>query len=154
MTDIALIWDEALGEADLQLSGADLRTDLGLHAAAIISLFTDRTAELGDPLPDGSADRRGWWGDMPVDPAAQDQTAPPDRIGSRLWLLARGLETDETLARAQTYASEALGWMTADGVAGSVAATVSFPVLGRIELDIAIAQAGSSAAFTLAWRNS
>ena len=57
---------------------------LGLYAQADQARARDaisRLAQAGDVTPDGSFDRRGWWGDMPIDPAAQD-TAPPDLIGA------------------------------------------------------------------------
>lgn len=152
MRDIALIWNPALGEADLAMNGGDLATDGGLQTAVIISLFTDRLANPGDPIPDGTADRRGWWGDMPLDPGAQD-TAPsgPDLTGSRLWLLERALQTQETLNQARAFAEESLAWMVTDGVAGSVSAAASFPRDGWLQLDIAITQQGSATSFAFAW---
>jgi phage gp46-like protein len=154
MTDIALIWNPAQGYADFAVAGGDLAADQGLYTAVTVSLFTDAQAQPGDVIPDGSSDPRGWWGDMPIDPAAQDATAPPRRIGSRLWLLDRALQTPETLARAQSYAREALQWLLDDGVAGSVTAAASFPALGWIELDIYLGQSGGSPAFTFTWANS
>ncbi len=155
MTDIALLWDPVQGIADMALSGPDLQTDSGLRTAVIISLFTDRQAEPGDVIPDGSTDPRGWWGDMPI--AASQQDSPPastDFIGSRLWLLDRALQTNETLRRAESYAQEALAWMTAAGVAGSITAAASFPAIGQIALAISINQAGSLSTFNFAWANS
>jgi phage gp46-like protein len=154
MTDIALVWNATLGEADMQVVGGDLLTDSGLQTAMIISLFTDAQARPGDVIPDGSTDVRGWWGDMPSDPARQDTTARPDRIGSRLWLLDRGLQVPETLVRAEAYAREALQWMLDDGVAGSLAIAASFPQPGWIQLAITIGQQGSLSKFTLPWQNS
>lgn len=151
--DIALLWNVQVGEADLQMNGPDLLTDQGLVTAATISLFTDRLADPGDVIPDGSADRRGWWGDMPVDAAAQDAVAP-DLTGSRLWLLDRALQTAATLANAEIYAKEALAWMITDGVAGSVEAAASFPRLGWIELAIEIDQLGALTKFAVTWQNS
>lgn len=153
MLDIALVWNAQLGRADLQMNGGDLLADTGLQTAVIISLFTDRLAEPGDVIPDGSADRRGWWGDMPVDPAAQD-AGPQDLIGSRLWLLHRALQTQNTLNRAEAYAKEALAWMISDGIAGSVEAVATFPRLGWIELTVTIDQQGSLTTFSLPWANS
>lgn len=153
MLDIALIWDPVRGRADMAMAGPDLATDAGLETAVIVSLFTDRLAAEGDAIPDGTADRRGWWGDMPIDATAQGVT-PPDLIGSRLWLLDRALQTQQTLQLAETYAKEALQWMLDDGVAGSVTATASFPRLGWIQLVIVIGQQGSSPTFILPWQNS
>jgi phage gp46-like protein len=151
MTDVALIWNSAIGEADLAMAGGDLLPDAGLRTAVIVSLFTDAPAQPGDEIPDGTSDSRGWWGDMAVDPAQQDVSAPADHIGSRLWLLDRALQTDETLVRAQAYAKQALQWMLDDNVAGAVTATAFYPALGRIELAIGLDQAGSSVKYAFAW---
>ena len=154
MADIAFTWNAANGYADVSVVNGDLAVDQGLTTAVILSLFTDRQANPGDSIPDGTTDPRGWWGDMPVDPAQQDGTAPPDHIGSRLWLLDRALQTPDTLQKAQAYAREALQWLLDDGVAGSVTATASFPQQGWIELQIVIGQAGASSVFNYAWQNS
>lgn len=153
MTDIALIWNWQAGYADLSIVNGDLATDQGLQTSAIISLFTDAQAQPGDAIPDGSADPRGWWGDMPIDPAQQDAATPPDRIGSRLWLLWRALQTAETLQLQQNYANEALHWMLDDGEASTVVATPSFPGLGWSSLSIEIDESPNTT-FTLAWQNS
>lgn len=150
MTDLALVWNGATGDADLALLGPDFQTDDGLETAVLISLFTDAPAQPGDVIPDGTNDRRGWWGDMPVDTAAQTGT-PPAVTGSRLWLLANALLTAETLRRAESYALEALAWMKRDGVAGAVTAVATSPRRGWLELQIGIAQAGGSRSFRYAW---
>nr|GAT43694.1 predicted protein [Mycena chlorophos] len=98
---------------DWQLSGADLLSGNDLTTAVLISLFTDRLAEASDTIPDGTTNRRGWWGDL-------DQDYP---IGSRLWLLARSKLTQAVANKAQDYCIEALQWMIDDGVAASVTVT-------------------------------
>lgn len=152
MLDIALVWNNALGEADLALVNGDLATDPGLETAVIISLFSDRLASPGDRLPGGGTDRRGFWGDMPVDPGEQD-IAPtgPALTGSRLWLLDRALQTQSTLNLAETYAEEALAWLVSDGVAGSVSASASYPAPGQIQLVVTLAQAGGARQFRFLW---
>lgn len=152
MADLALVWNAALGEADLALAGTDLAMDNGLETAVIVSLFTDAPADPGDDIPDGTGDRRGWWGDMPVDAAAQNGTTP-DVTGSKLWLLARAVLNPETLARAEKYAKDALAWMIRDGVAGKVTATAISPQLGWLTLAIDIYQTGGKSSFSLAWQN-
>lgn len=80
-----------------------------------ISLFSDRRADPADVLPDPSGDppyRGGWWGDS----FDEDGEDGDDQFGSRLWLLARGVVTDSTVARAQNYVVEALAWMARDGL--------------------------------------
>lgn len=153
MTDIALVWNADRGEADFAIANGDLVMDDGLETAVIVSLFTDATADPADDIPDGSGDPRGWWGDMPVDAAAQGGT-PPDITGSKLWLLARAVLNSDTLARAESYAKAALAWMTRDGVAGSVTAVATSPRLGWLQLAIDIQQQGSNRRFTFAWQNS
>lgn len=153
MADIALVWDNTTGTADLALTSGDLQVDQGLITAVIVSLFTDRLAESGDVIPDGTTDRRGWWGDLPLD-SADETSGQPDRIGSRLWLLDRALQTQETLTNAERYASEALAWMVTDGVADSVSATASFPQLGWLELKISMTQSSNSTVFKVQWQYS
>jgi phage gp46-like protein len=84
---IALDWGQTRITPDLALapSGAVARED-GLRTAILLSLFLDARAGEEDPLPDPlNRDRRGWVGDVLAPTAG-------DRIGSRLWLLARALE--------------------------------------------------------------
>lgn len=100
----------SLGEPDRFFG---LSEDDGLETTVILSLFTDRGAEDGDPLPGARDDRRGWWGDAYAEIAG-------DKIGSRLWLLAREKETTSALARAKFYAEEALAHLVQDGIARAV----------------------------------
>ncbi|WP_428485941.1 phage GP46 family protein [Rhodopila sp.] len=155
MTDIALIWDPVNGRADFAVAGGDLVMDQGLATAVIISLFCDGLADPGDAIPDGTLDRRGWWGDTPL-PNATDPTAGGiDLTGSKLWLLARALQTQETLNQAQSYAQAALAWMITDGIAGSIDATAVFPATppNALELSIDIYQTGAAnpTRFAFAW---
>ena len=151
--DIALVWQPLFGWADMRLCGGDLQADAGLQTAIVASLFTDAPAQSGDEIPDGSSDPRGFWGDMPIDPAQQDVSAVRTPTGSRLWLLDGALQTDDTLTRAQHYANEALAWMITDGVADSMTTIASFPRLGWIHLVIVL-DGDPNSAFTLAWQNS
>lgn len=123
MSDLALIWSAELGCADLALSGDDFVSDEGLRTAVELSLFTDRRAEPGDVLPDGETDRRGCWADAVAD-------VDGDRMGSRLWLLARAKNTPDVLSRAEEYAREALAWLLADKVASSVTVVAEFLAVG------------------------
>lgn len=108
--DIALVYDPEAKAFDLAITDGDLATDEGLETAVILSLYTDRRALPEDELPDGNADRRGWWCD-----------AYSDRPhGSRLWLLGREKELDRVLRRAEEYAREALTWLIEDGIAVAI----------------------------------
>lgn len=113
MTDLALEW---IGQAaDLVVDLNDLQTDDGLRGAVIESLLTDRDANVGDEIPDGGTRFRGWC--LNVD---------GDQWGSRLWLLDRGKQTPDELARAEEYSREALAWMVEDKVAESVDVLADF----------------------------
>lgn len=116
MTDLALRL--AGGAIDLALGGGTLALEEGLASAVLVSLFSDHRAASGE-VPAG-ADPRGWWGDALLPPA------PGDRIGSRLWLLAREKSTEETRARAEDYAREALAWLVEDGIAERVEVAASW----------------------------
>lgn len=107
MSDIALLWDNDAGAADIGLSAGALVGDDGLKTAILISLFTDARADADDDLPDPSGDRRGWWGDAVAE-------RPGDAIGSKLWLLRRSKIVPETLTRARDYARAALAWLVED----------------------------------------
>lgn len=120
---------------DIELSGAELRADDGLKTAVVISLFTDRRALTDDALPAGvnADDRRGWWADA----LAGEEG---DRIGSRLWLLAREKITTETLRRAEEYAAEALAWLIEDGIAAAVAVTAEHAGNGVLAIGVRISR--------------
>jgi phage gp46-like protein len=123
--DVSALWNVAEGRADWALVGPDLQQDPGLVTAVILSLFTDARADSDDVIPDGSGDRRGWWGD----------TGKDRPIGSKLWLLERRKATPQTLLDAKSYAAEALAWLITDGVAVAVdvaAAWVRANVLGLV----------------------
>lgn len=113
----------------LMINGVDTPLGMGLRQAlpraVIISLFTWGRARPDDDLP--GADRMGWWGDS--FPAVAG-----DRIGSRLWLLARSKITSSTVARAKEYAQEALAWLVDDGVASEVIVQAERGDLSQISL--------------------
>ena len=112
--DLALTWSLALGTADVTITGTDLDADRGLVTSVLLSLFTDRRAENDDVPPSGDdRDRRGWWADEFAD-------IEGDRVGSRLWLLARSKLTRETALNAEEFVREALAWMLEDKVVASV----------------------------------
>jgi phage gp46-like protein len=128
--DLALAYDPAAIRCDLRWGGRDLVLDTSPATPGLISLLCDRRARPDDPLPlpsapllepDRLAPRRGWCGDA-LDRAGQ-------RIGSRLWLLARAKETEATRRRAEAYAREALAWAVPQGLAVT-AAWVRRGVLG------------------------
>lgn len=116
MSDIALkIQGQSFGIA---LKNGDLEQDDGLETSVILSLFTDRRVT-DEELPTGQTNKRGYWAD-------KYSTVDGDKMGSRLWTLARSKRLAETLRRAEDFAKEALAWMIEDGVATSVTATANF----------------------------
>lgn len=136
---------------DWAMAGGDLAADAGLRSRVAVSLFSDALAATDDPIPDGTDDRRGWWGDLPTD---QDDAAP---IGSRMWLLAREKATAVTRQRAEAYATEALAWMLDRGVADAVDVTATWAGARGDQLHIAVAlRRGASAdpRFVFQWDRS
>ncbi|PCJ57843.1 MAG: hypothetical protein COA65_08845 [Rhodospirillaceae bacterium] len=114
--DARMVFNSAALAADLDFQSGALALDGGLETAVIVSLFTDRRADVDDELPDGTTRRRGWWGDA-VAPVVDGAPVLGDRIGSRLWLLAREKQTQSVVLRARDYAREALQWLIDDGIA-------------------------------------
>jgi len=107
-----------------------------LPRAVIISLFTWRRARPDDQLPSGT-DRMGWWGDTYA-------ANRGDRIGSRLWLLARSKIVNNTVQRAREYGQEALAWLVADGVASGVIVQAERAGIGQISIWCQVIRGDSS----------
>ncbi|WP_435640338.1 phage GP46 family protein [Micavibrio aeruginosavorus] len=125
------------GMIDLGAGEGGLLKEDSLTTAVIISLMTDRRAEPDDRLPEDDGrtraiplDRRGWAGDA----LATDSR----RIGSRLWLLVREKQTEETRRRAIEYAREALQWTIDDGIASRITITAEWGQIGRLNMQIVI----------------
>lgn len=129
MSDVRIAWKGTTG--DLALAGFDLERDDGLQTAVLVSLFSDRRAEIDDVLPGAADDRRGWWGDEFLD-------TPGDRIGSRLWLLGREKQLASVVERAREYAVEALQWLVEDGVAARVDVAAEIVRAGMLGLHVRI----------------
>jgi phage gp46-like protein len=124
MADIQITWNPAIGKGDWSITGSQLATGGDLDNAVLISLLTDRIAEPTDAIPDASNDPRGWWGDAYADPLYP--------IGSRLWLLRREKQTQQTLQSAYDYISEALQWLIDDGVVASFDINVQWVANGQL----------------------
>lgn len=143
--DTSTVWDSTANRGDWILDGASLGTGNDVTTALLISLFTDRIADVDDIIPDGTTDPRGWWGD--------DVASGP--IGSRLWLLFREKQTKETLQRAYDYIVEAIQWMIDDKVVARFDINVSWVARGQMGAEItAFKQDGAIVpnAFTWAWQ--
>lgn len=140
--DVRTVWapETAPYSGDWLLDPPGLATDHNLETAVLLSLFTDAAARQDDVIPDGTDDRRGWWGDW--------QAPEGIELGSRLWLLAREKSTEETRQRAEEIAAEALAWMLDEDPInpqwGRVAA--------RVDVEASYLETGSVPPSTLALR--
>ena len=142
MSDITIQWEVAQGRGDWVLSGALIETGQDLETAVIVSLFTDRVAAADDAIPDGTGDRRGWWGDS-------GHSMP---IGSRLWLLDRAKGSGETLASARDYIAEALQWLIDDGVVASFEIAVEWTAPSQLGAQvIATRNDGTTVPMSFPW---
>lgn len=125
MPDFAKSWNPETLTADLVVAGAGLSESPTLDSAVINSLFSDARAPAEllayiagrDGVTPAEIDPRGWFGESY---APEGDAADTDRFGSLLWTLQREKQTQETLNRARDYASDALAWMIADGIAREV----------------------------------
>lgn len=133
MPDIALEWLTLESCADMVVDHVanDLATDNGLRTAAMTSLLTDRRADQDEEIPDGTTNRRGWWGDEYLE-------NPGDRMGSKLWLLDRSKKLPGVRRDIQDHARQALAWMVEDKIAASVEPTAIYLTAAEI---IALAKA-------------
>lgn len=134
MADIRTTWDAAALEGDWLLAPPSLDGSRELVTAVAISLFTHRTAEPDDDLPNDTSDRRGWWADHEADLIYPGATP----IGSRLWLLSREKQTERTRARAEDYCREALAWMIDVGLAERVGVACAWFAPERLGATITI----------------
>jgi phage gp46-like protein len=130
MSDLGLTWTTPFG-ADFTLAANDLAVDEGLETAVLLSLFLDRRADGDDVIPDGTDDRRGYWGDAFPE-------VPNDLIGSRLWLLSREKQVQTVLSRAEEYAREALQWLLDDRVSDRIEVTAEFVRAGVLGIRVVI----------------
>ena len=120
-----------VGIFDIGYRLGDLDQRDELTTAIIMSLFCDRRANDDDPLPVDGESRRGWWGDDYFEVEGY-------KIGSRLWLLQREKQTDETLTRAKEYVNESIAWMIEDGIAEKVVPTVEWVAMGVLGIQLEV----------------
>lgn len=138
LADLALVWNEVRGSADLVLIDGDIASDPGMTTTVLLSLFLDRRAEDDDVPPSSDPnDRRGWWGD-------QFAEREGDRIGSRLWLLDRSVLTSDTANRAVEYVREALAWMIEDQVVARIDVDVTTTATALL-IDVTLQRPGRDA---------
>jgi phage gp46-like protein len=144
MADLTLVWDAVNGHADWQVGNGDLVSGNTLQTAVIRSLFTDKRAPADAALPYPSADLRGCWSDSYMG----------YQIGSLIWLLERAVITNRTtlLLQVQTYATDALAWIIAEGAASTITATASWLSPTMIMLAIVLIEpSGNVNQFQFSW---
>lgn len=147
MPDITTFWGPEVAHGDWRLDGLDLASGDDLATSVLISLFTDARAADDDLVPDPAGDRRGWWGD-----AGRDRP-----IGSKLWLLDRAKQSEETRLRARDYIEDALQWLVDDGVAAGIEVTVAWQRPAFLAAAISILEPGGATArvfnYQWAWKD-
>lgn len=145
MSDFKIVWDAENSRGDWALIAGDIATGDDLESALLLSLFTDREAAPDDVIPDGSNDRRGWWGDDGVD----DDTGP---TGSRLWLLSRRISpTDQTLRDAYDYTVEAIQWLINTNVVARFDVKTQWVKSNMLGISIVAYPPDGSAPQTFSW---
>lgn len=111
--DLALKFDATRLACDVVITDGDLVIEASPLAPMLVTMFSDRRAEVDDVLPAGVSplaapaswdERRGWVGD------ALDRSGR--RIGNRLWLLDREHDDEATRRRAEAYVAEGFTWAT------------------------------------------
>lgn len=93
--------DWAIDTIDNRDNPGGLQAKQAIHTAVLICLFTWRRADTYDDVSP-STDPKGWWGD------AVDLQGHERPLGSKLWLLLRGVLNDATARKAKVYIVEAL----------------------------------------------
>jgi len=118
------IVDQAGTPIDAITTGDPAMQNAGdLGTAVLISLFTDAAAEDDDFLPDGNANRRGWWGGT---------------IGSKLWLRQRDKPTQRLLAVVKADIEDALAWLITDAISSRIDVITEYPRPGMLGAQITI----------------
>ena len=135
--DIALVLTPDGSAADLAVVAGDIATDATLQTAVLVSLQSNRLADSGDIIPDGSTNRQGWWADAYL-PALPDGS--PDFLGSKLWLRRRVTATPANAALIQGDIEQALAWMTQDGLASDITVTTAWASAIGLNVGIAISR--------------
>lgn len=129
MSDITSIWDVEAQACDYTIVNGAFASGRDVETAVLISLFTDRLANVDDVLPNARpgypGNRRGWWADD-----------PQNLIGSRLWLLSRVKGPLNVAAQAEDYAAEALQWMIDDGVVASFQILAEWVPIKQLSLQV------------------
>lgn len=117
-------------EHDLLFTTPDFEIEDGLRSAVFISLFTDRRAEVEET--ENGEDPRGNWSD-------HFENTP---LGSKLWLLFKRKQNEETRVLSEEYSKQALQWLLLENVAERIEVAASFPESGILYLEVKIFRPG------------
>lgn len=140
---LVVAYDNALAEGDIVYDDGTLVEGAAVETAALLSLYMERPAREGDPVPEDEP-RRGWWAD------AYDEDG--DVWGSRLWVLSYIGATPEGARFAEDAAREALQWMLDSGLVSELRASASVTSIGHVRLEVEIHKPGELAPSQLgAW---
>lgn len=129
MTDLACFWNDTHG--DFLVTDGDIVTDDGLKSEVLRALFSDARAASSDILPAGQTNRRGWWGNMFSDD-------PEDNYGSKLWLLSREKQTEQTRVRANQIIVDALDYLKRKGLTDRIDVVTEWIGQGRLGIAVVI----------------
>lgn len=130
MSDIALVFDKTKFACDFVLENGSLKLDDGMTTGVLISVFSDGLANEEDDV----VDRRGFWADA----------FDTDKLGSRLYILKRLKQTNETLLLAKEIVGDCLKWMIEDGVVKSIEVEAEYLATGVMGLAVDIAKPDGS----------
>lgn len=126
MADIRTVWDSDTQGGDWVIVGGAFDSSSDLETAVLLSLFTWARASEDDELPYKGADRKGWWGNLDGEALHGMR-----ELGSKLWLLARRTQTEETRQDAIRYAAEALKWMKDMALVARIDVDAQWVALGQ-----------------------
>jgi len=142
MTDIFLkVQDRADVPVDIEIEAGDLRMDPGLRTPVLVSLFSDARLPADQTPPDGTTNRRGWWGTSETDP-----------FGSLLWALRRQKITNETINAFAEAVRAALDWLVREEIVEDVQVAVERGTRDVHELTATISLVrGSASRWPVVW---
>jgi phage gp46-like protein len=143
MPDIKLSINPVIGNFDWSFADGDIVYARDIETAVVLSLFTDARASNDFIPPDGSGDRRGFWGDYyDVSPT-----------GSLLWTLRRAIISDTTtlLNLAKTYALQSLKWLKVAGIVDQIIVETSWLNREALAISVTVTEPNSNQTNTYVW---
>lgn len=128
---IDTVWDVNRNRGVWVIDNQMLKCTNPLYTCILLCLFTDKRAIDGMEIPDGTDDKRGWFGDSVLLDGEFE-------IGSWLWILDRAVLNDETELKAHDYTLDALQPLLDQNVIGELKVNVlANKSDNKLELDIA-----------------